>query len=106
LDDYAGVNMQTKLGRFEIGRLVGGTAYCTRGRMLSQNVIAEPAAPGAVIDVPRPSRANDGLAAVTSATSVADPARAVDLRHKAQSQEFSAAWGDEWNPNPLSDVSI
>ena len=29
-----------------------------------------------------------------------------ELRHKALSEEFSAAWGDEWNPNPLSDLSI
>ena len=28
-----------------------------------------------------------------------------DLRQKARSQDFSAAWGDEWNPNPLGDLS-
>jgi len=33
------------------------------------------------------------------------PATIVDLQRKAQSQEFSAAWADEWNPNPLSEVS-
>ena len=29
-----------------------------------------------------------------------------DLTRRASSQVFSAAWGDEWNPNPLSDLSV
>lgn len=32
-------------------------------------------------------------------------ADATDLRQRAKAQEFSAAWSDEWNPNPLSDVT-
>lgn len=33
------------------------------------------------------------------------PANLVDLKRKARAIEFSAAWGDDWNPNPLSDLS-
>ena len=47
-----------------------------------------------------------GVAAANSGNDPgAEGAYAADLMKKALSQKFSAAWGDDWNPNPLSDVS-
>jgi hypothetical protein len=48
----------------------------------------------------------DGVPAVHSENQPeSELAREDDLTKKAVSQPFSAAWGDDWNPNPLSDVS-
>jgi hypothetical protein len=45
------------------------------------------------------------LTGTSAAGAEAELANVAELKQRARSQEFSAAWADEWNPNPLSDVS-
>jgi len=46
------------------------------------------------------------LDCLTTVRTEAALANIADLKQKALSQHFSAAWADEWNPNPLSDLSV